>query len=479
MQSPKIFVGGTWSESGSNGIFEVVNPADEKVLYSGPAAGAPEVLSAIAAAGDGLDSLASLLPTERMHIMIRAAELLRRHRSELAEWLRLETGKIDALANAEVELAADQFDWYAGEAMRVFERSAPARARNFRYRVRREPVGVAAAFISWNFPILLLARKLAPAFAAGCPLLIKPATQGSMAVQKFVELMLEAGLPANTIALLPGHSEPIADAVMQSFDVRKVSFTGSTRVGRQLFRQSAETLKKLSLELGGHSPVVVDDNIVLDDVVDPICQLKFRNAGQVCTSPTRFFVVDGIYDAFVDRFVAIAKELKVGDPSSDDAIDIGPLIAGHRVEAVDRLVHDAVAAGGRLVTGGARPADRNAGFYYLPTVLTEVPETADIMTEEPFGPVAIINRAGDFAEAVERANETRYGLAAYAYSNDPTNMERAASCLNFGVVAVNQFFPALAEAPMGGRDESGFGSEGGLEGIGEYLVTKFVHERVF
>jgi succinate-semialdehyde dehydrogenase/glutarate-semialdehyde dehydrogenase len=479
MQSLKILVGGTWSETGSNGVFEVINPADEKVLYSGPAAGEREVLWAIDVARKGLDDLAGLLPVERMRIMIRTAELLRRNRSDLAEWLRLETGKIDALANAEVALSADQFEWYAGEAMRVFERSAPTRQAGFRYRVRREPVGIAAAFVSWNFPILLLARKFAPAFAAGCPMLVKPAEQGSMAVQKFVEIMLEAGLPETAIALLPGRSEPISAAVMQSFDVRKVSFTGSTRIGRHLFRESAETLKKLSLELGGHSPVVVDNDIVLDDVVDPICQLKFRNAGQVCTSPTRFYVVDDIYAEFVDRFVATAETLKIGDPSGDEPVDIGPLITAHRVEAVDRLVQDAVASGCRLATGGARPADRNAGYYYTPTVLTDVPDSAAIMTEEPFGPVAVINRVGSFSEAIERANATRYGLTAYAYSNDPANMERAGSGLNFGVVAVNQFFPALAEAPMGGRNESGFGSEGGTEGIGEYLITKFIHEKVF
>lgn len=478
MDIPRLYFDGSWHDQGSNGTFLSINPATEEVIYAGPAAGESETQAAITSTCLGLEHLRSLAPISRSRALAKAAQSLRKHKGAIATLLRLETGKIDALANAEVELAADQFEWYAAESTRIFDRMAPAREPGYRYRVMHEPIGLVAAFNSWNFPVLLLARKLAPSLASGCPMIIRPSEQGSLAAQRVVELILEAGFPPHAVALLHGDAAPISKALMASSLVRKLTFTGSTAVGEQLYRDAAATMKKLAMELGGHSPVIIDQTVDVASLITPLARLKFRNAGQVCTSPTRFFVHRSIFDEFSSAFSAATSAMKVGDPSAHASVEIGPLISQRRVAAIDRLVNDAVDKGAKLVTGGIRPPEMKRGFFYEPTILINVPNAADIMTEEPFGPVAILNQFDEIEEAVTMANNSHYGLAGYVFSRSESIKNYVIPRLECGIVAVNQFFPALAEGPLGGRKSSGFGSEGGIEGIRDFLVTKFVHEAV-
>jgi succinate-semialdehyde dehydrogenase/glutarate-semialdehyde dehydrogenase len=476
MDGPQLLIGGKWLSTGSNGRFESRNPSNEEHLYDGPAAGAEESLAAIDSTLKGLASLRRMPPIVKSRLLANVALKLRDKKADIARLLQLETGKIDALAKAEVDLAADQFEWYAGEAMRIFERVSPAREPGYKYKVISEPIGVTGAFNSWNFPVLLLARKLAPALAAGCSMIIRPAEQGALAAQRLVETVIEAGLPPDAIALLHGDALPISNTLMESAAVRKITFTGSTAVGEQLYVAGAKTMKKLSLELGGHSPVIIDDTVDLSWLVPQLVRLKFRNGGQVCTSPTRFFVARKVAEDFCRAFAAATATMKIGDPIGDPDVEIGPLISTRRLQAIDGLIQDAVSNGARLVCGGQRAKGFARGHFYEPTILADVPDNASIMTEEPFGPVAIINAFDRLDDAIAAANRSRFGLAAFAFTRDESRKNRLIEGIECGILAVNQFFPALAEGPLGGRKSSGFGVEGGTEGIREFLVTKFVHE---
>jgi succinate-semialdehyde dehydrogenase/glutarate-semialdehyde dehydrogenase len=476
MDTPKLLISGAWLNTGSNGSFECHNPSTEEIVYEGPAAGVKESLAAVESTVKGLGALRDLSPIAKSRLLADIARRLRAKKTDIALLLQIETGKIAALAGAEVELAADQFEWYAGEAMRVFGRTSQAREAGFTYRVISEPIGVAGAFNSWNFPVLLLARKLAPALAAGCPMIIRPAEQGALAAQRLVETVLEAGAPADAVALLHGDALPISTTLMESPSVRKITFTGSTAVGEQLYVAGAKTMKKLSLELGGHSPVIIDETVDLAWLVPQLVRLKFRNGGQVCTSPTRFFVARQVFDDFRRAFAAAAASMRVGDPLTDSAVEIGPLISARRLQAIDGLVRDAAARGAQIVCGGRRAEGFTRGHFYEATILADVPADARIMTEEPFGPVAILNAYDRLDDAIAAANSTRFGLAAFVFTRNEARKNHLIDSIECGILAVNQFFPALAEGPLGGRKASGFGVEGGIEGIREFLVTKFVHE---
>ena len=338
----------------------------------------------------------------------------------------------------------------------------------------REPVGVVAAFTAWNFPLVLLARKIAPALAAGCAIICRPSEETPVSAMLLVKCCHDAGLAAGLVNLLVGPASEITPLIMASPLVRKVSLTGSIPVGKSLYRQSADTLKRLSLELGGHAPVIVCADADPEKVAELTVPVKFRNAGQVCVSPSRFFIHRSRHDAFVERFVDLTRKLKIGHPLAEDT-DVGPLANRRRLEAIEAIVADATAAGARLECGGRRPPEFNAGYYYEPTVFSRVHDEARIMREEPFGPVVPITTFDSVDEVIERSNAIDYGLASYVFTGELATAHRISGGLKAGMCGVNTYALAAAEVPFGGVHESGFGREGGFYALADYLDTKYTH----
>jgi succinate-semialdehyde dehydrogenase/glutarate-semialdehyde dehydrogenase len=383
--------------------------------------------------------------------------------------ISLETGKPLAQAQREWGLSIDQFRWYAEEARRVAGRIVPSRVPGGEFRVTREPVGVVAAFTAWNFPAALVARKIAPALAAGCPVICRPSSQTPGVAMVMIDCLRAAAFPAGAVSLLVGPTEATYAPLMASSLVRKVSLTGSTRVGQQMVRDAAATMKKVSMELGGNAPLLVFGDCDLEAVLDAAVAAKFANAGQVCVAPDRIYVQAAIYDAFVDGFARRADRLVLGD-GLDSTTTMGPLINAGRCDAIARVVKQALAAGAECVSGGhslERP-----GFFFAPTVLAGVSDTMVAMADENFGPVAAIAAFDDEDEVLARANAGDMGLAAYAFTEDPARVRRVSAGLKAGMVGINSFALAAAEAPFGGTRMSGMGREGGTEGIGDYLDTK-------
>jgi succinate-semialdehyde dehydrogenase/glutarate-semialdehyde dehydrogenase len=454
---------------------EVRNPSTGAVIGLLPAATPDDVRNAIEAAEAALPLWAGVPAVERARILRDGARLVRERSHRIAGALVLENGKPLGEATAEIMAAADTFDWFAEEARRAYGRVIPPRSDATRLITLKEPVGVVAAFSPWNFPAVTSARKVAPALAAGCSVILKAAEETPATPMLIVQCLRDAGLPEGTLTQLYGDPGPISEQILRAKQIAKISFTGSTRVGRSLSRLAADGLKRITLELGGHAPL-----IVMDDV-DPLLAArlaavgKFRNAGQVCTSPTRFYVQSAIYDRFIDAIGEIAASLKVGD-GFDPATQIGPLANERRVHAMEQLVADALARGSRLVTGGKRLGDK--GNFFAPTVLADVPQDALIMQEEPFGPIVPISTFEQVEYAIVLANRTPFGLAGYAITDSRERAMRITAGLRCGLVGINNFTVAMPETPFGGVGDSGHGYEGGVEGLESYLVTKFVSEAV-
>ncbi|MEO8755005.1 MAG: NAD-dependent succinate-semialdehyde dehydrogenase [Casimicrobiaceae bacterium] len=469
-----LFIDGRDVERTGADRFAVMNPATESALGDVPGAGPSEVASALAAAERGFIAWRGKTPWERSAVLRRIAALLRERGPEIATLLTLEVGKPLAESMTEVAVAAEYFDWCADEARRIFGRTIAGRVAGSHLEVSHEPVGVVLALTAWNFPVVLASRKLAMALAAGCAVVLRPAEEAPACVAALVRCCHDAGLPAGTVNLLFGTPDAIVAPLMASASVRKVSFTGSTRVGQILIRQSADTIKRLTLELGGHAPFIVLEDADLDHAAAAAVTAKLRNAGQVCTAPSRFLIHEAVARPFLDKMTALARAVTLGD-GLHDGVQMGPLATSRQHERSARLVEEARSKGATIACGGSRPTRFNRGYFFAPTVLTNLSEDAAVLTEEPFGPIAVIIPVANAEDAIRRANALEYGLAAYLFTRSRDAIDEVTATLQAGAIGVNTTVVALPEAAFGGVKQSGFGREGGEEGMREYLNPKFVH----
>jgi succinate-semialdehyde dehydrogenase/glutarate-semialdehyde dehydrogenase len=472
-----LFLDGRWQAAASGRTYAPISPATEEPLGNVPEADGAEAAAAIDVAERGFSTWRATAPWDRARIMRGIADAMRRRFDDIVRLISTEVGKPLAQSRREVNLSIDQFEWYGEETKRIYGEILPGRAPGARIEITYEPVGIVAAFTAWNFPLLLLARKVAPALAAGCAVICRPAQEAPGSAMALIDCCIEAGLPAGVIALLTGDADAIAAPIYASPKVRKVTLTGSTAVGKKVLRASAETLKRVSMELGGHAPVIVcadADEIAVADLSVPV---KFANAGQVCVAPTRFYVHESKLKSITERFVAVTEALRLGN-GLDPTTDVGPLISSRRREQVEQLVATSRSEGARLLTGGERPRDMNRGFFYQPTVFADVPDEATILNEEPFGPIAIICAFRDLDEAIRRANGVEYALASYAFTASARNARQIVDGIEAGMVGVNSYALAAADAPFGGIKQSGFGREGGRAGLLDYLNIKYAQVNV-
>ncbi|WP_313443159.1 NAD-dependent succinate-semialdehyde dehydrogenase [Novosphingobium sp.] len=463
----RAFVGGIWTEARDTA--PVTDPATGEVIAHVPHLGAAETRTAIEAAAKTQAEWRTRPAGERADLLLRWHALMLEHQDALAAILTAEQGKPLAEALGEVLYAASFVRWFAEEARRIEGEVIPAPRSNQRILVWSEPVGVVAAITPWNFPAAMVTRKVAPALAAGCAIVVKPAPETPLTALALAALAEEAGLPAGLLSVITGEAAAIGGAFMASDVVRKLSFTGSTGVGRKLYEQSAPTLKRLSLELGGNAPFLVFDDADIDAAVEGALLGKYRNAGQTCVCVNRFLVQDGIHDAFVERLRQRVEGLVLGR-GTEAGVTIGPLINERAVEKVEQHVADAVARGGRLLAGGAR----QEGLFFPPTLIADVPRDALVASEETFGPLAAVIRFQTEEEAIGLANDTEFGLAAYAYTRDIGRAMRVAGALEYGMVGLNEAAISTEVAPFGGIKASGMGREGSRHGITDYLELKYV-----
>lgn len=464
-----LFINGNWVPGSASA--DVISPVTEKAIGTVPLATASETGQAIDAAASALPKLRALGGFGRAEALHKAADEMLRRSDEAARMIATETGKPIAQAGREWVLACDQFRWFAEEARRIYGRIVDSRVPGGRFEVSREAVGIVGAFTAWNFPAALPARKLAPALAAGCSVVLRPSSQTPGVAMVMVDCLRAAGLPDGAVNLVVGSTDNTYGPIMADSRVRKVSLTGSTRVGQQMIRDAAATVKKVSMELGGNAPLIIYDDADLQNALDLTVPTKFANCGQVCVTPDRIFVHDSLHDAFVEGFVERASKIKLGDGLETDT-GMGPLINARRLQEIEEIVTDATRAGATVAFGGKRPANLNHGFFFEPTVLTNVTDDMKVFAEENFGPIAAITRFGSEDEALARANASDMGLSAYAFTRSPDRARRTVAALKSGMVGINSFALAAAEAPFGGTNHSGMGREGGIEGIDDYLDTK-------
>ena len=472
-QDLNLFIRGEWRAASDNSTKTVTDPATDEVLGTIAAATSEDIDAALTAAKEGFEVWRKTGPWDRAAKIRKVAELIRERQEQIANLMSLETGKPLAESMGETGAAADQFEWYSEETKRIYGQVIQARTGDSRMSVIYQPVGVVAAFSAWNFPALLPARKMSAALAAGCSIIVKPAGETPACCAALVKACEDAGIPPGVVNMLTGNSNQIAEQLIRSPIVRKVSVTGSVPVGKQILSLAAEGVKKVTMELGGHGPVVVFDDFDAVQAAEMCAPTKFRNCGQVCISPTRFYVHESNYDAFANRFAEIAKSLKIG-AGLDEGVQVGPMANKRGLDTIKRMTQDALDRGAALLAGGKAPAGLDQGNFFEPTVLGRVPDDALVMTEEPFGPIAPITTFTDYDEVMARANSLPFGLAGYVFSNNLSVATRAYEDLEVGMVGVNEMLLATAEAPFGGVKESGMGREGGSLGIQDYLVPKYV-----
>ena len=469
----ELFIDGQWLNGDGRAGEDVINPATEKPLARLPHASTADLDHALEAAKKGFAIWRAVSAYERAKVIRKAADLMRERHDAIAKILVQEEGKAYPEARAEVRTSADIIEWYAEEGRRAYGRVVPGAFKGIRQIVVQEPVGIVAAFTPWNFPALTPARKIGGALAAGCSLILKASEETPGACVEMVRCFADAGLPPGVLNLVFGVPANISEHLIAKDDVRKISFTGSIPVGKHLAALAAKGMKRATMELGGHSPVVVFADADPEKSADTIAAYKYRNAGQVCISPTRFYVQEPVYSRFLARFTEYAKSLKLGD-GLEKGVGMGPLANARRIDAMNSFVNDAKARGGKIATGGQRRG--NQGYFYEPTVITDVPDDSKIMTQEPFGPLAPVVTFKTFDEVVERANSLPYGLAAYAFTGSAQTANMIGDALQSGMVGVNSINVSTPETPFGGVKESGYGSEGGLEGLQAYLNTKFISQ---
>ena len=474
MHHARSHVAGRWYESAGLTRQPIFNPATGQSIGEVELIDAAGLDAALASAAEGFEVWRRKTGYERAALMREAVAILRSRKGDIARLMTLEQGKPLADAAGEIATSADNIEWMAEEATRAYGRLLVPRTAGIAQTVRREPIGPVAAFCPWNFPALTPARKIAGALAAGCSLILKPSEETPLTAAEVVRAFLDAGLPPHVLNLVYGAPRQVSEHLIGAEAIRKISFTGSTAVGKQLLGLAAQGVKRATMELGGHAPVIVFDDVDPVQAARQAVAAKFRNAGQVCTSPTRFYVQRGIYAQFVDAFAETASALRVGDGLSPDT-QMGPLANERRLEAMASLAAATRADGGRLVCGGARI--EGAGYFFPPTVFADVPDSARIMNEEPFGPIVPIAPFDQADEAIRRANRLPYGLAAYAMTRSLSRASLASDALEAGMVCINHFTVSTPSSPFGGVKESGYGSEGGVEGLDAYLVTKSVTQR--
>jgi succinate-semialdehyde dehydrogenase / glutarate-semialdehyde dehydrogenase len=469
----KMFINGEWFAAGEAGSMDVINPATGAVIGQCPKASPAQLDAALDAADDAFTVWSRTSGADRYQVLRRAADLLRERAPAIATAMTAEMGKPRAQAIGEIIGSADVIDFLGEEAKRRGGRLIPTRGNSLiAQMVTHEPVGPSVLLTPWNFPVNLPAKKIAGALAAGCTAILKPAENAPASAQLLVECFIDAGVPKGALNLVYGDPGPVSEHLIASSVVRKISFTGSTAVGKHLGALAAQGMKRFTPELGGHAPVIVSKHADLARSVAMCAATKFRNAGQVCVSPTRFLVDRAIYDQFVAEFADRASKLKVGDPGVDESVDMGPLAHGRRIAAMEAVVADAGGNRGEVVTGGSVIA--GAGFFFQPTVIANPAPDSRFMTEEPFGPIAGIVPFDAIEDAVRIANSLRYGLAAYAFSGNLDEAHYLGRALRAGMVGINQLIVSSPETPFGGIGDSGFGSEGGEEGYLAFTDTKLV-----
>ncbi|WP_299537018.1 NAD-dependent succinate-semialdehyde dehydrogenase [uncultured Herbaspirillum sp.] len=471
-------IGAEWRAAADGRVLEVTDPATGRVFATVPDGSAADARAAVDAAVAAFPAWRATPAKQRATIIKRWNDLLLAHQEDLGRLISREQGKPLAEAKGEVAYAASYVEWFGEEATRANGDIIPAPVSGRRMMALKEPVGVVAAITPWNFPAAMIARKIAPALAAGCTVVCKPAEDTPLTSLALIRLALEAGVPPGVINIVTASRErtpEVVDVWLADGRVRKISFTGSTAVGKHLARHSADTLKKLSLELGGNAPFIVFDDADVDAAIDGVMAAKFRNGGQTCVSPNRIYVQDKVYEAFVAKLGARVAALKVG-PATDAASQIGPMINARAIAKIDQHVRDAIERGARVITGGKRL--QGPGFesdnYYAPTVLANVTGEMQCSCEETFGPVAPITRFATEGEVIAAANATPFGLASYFYSTDVRRIHRVTDALESGIVGVNEGALAAEAAPFGGVKESGYGREGSVHGLDDYLHTKYV-----
>ncbi|GLU27344.1 NAD-dependent succinate-semialdehyde dehydrogenase [Brucella sp. NBRC 12950] len=468
-----MFIDGKWTAGSGSRRFPVVNPATGEKVAEVSLAEIADLDAALEAADRAFVNWARTSAYDRAAILKRAASFARERSEEIAQAITREQGKPLSEARMEAGSAGDHIEWYAEEARRTYGRVIPTRQPEVMQNVILEPVGPVAAFSPWNFPIGQIVRKIAGALAAGCTIIAKAPEETPSCVIALVRCFEDAGVPAGVLNLVFGVPAEISEHLIPSPIIRKVSFTGSVPVGQHLGALAAKHLKRTTMELGGHAPFIVCDDYNVAKAAALGAGLKFRNAGQVCASPTRFLIQEAVFDTFTEAFVGHAKALKL-DAGTVEGVGMGPVAHARRLDMMQDLVDDAVSQGAKLLTGGARHG--NIGFFFEPTVLADVPPSARIMNEEPFGPIAIVNRFAELDEAIKEANRLPYGLAAFGFSTRNDRTHAMVRGIETGMLSLNHFGLAAPETPFGGIKDSGHGSEGGSEGIQAYLTTKFVSQ---
>jgi acyl-CoA reductase-like NAD-dependent aldehyde dehydrogenase len=469
----KLLIGGQWSEAAGGGSRAVVNPATEDAIRDVPYGSAADCRAAIDAAARAFPGWSGCTPYERGTILKRAGDLIRSQADDLARTTVLESGKPFVQARGEWMVSADLFEWFAEEGKRAYGRIVPSRVGSRRLSVHKHPIGVVGIITAWNFPAYNVARAAAAALAAGCTIVIRPSEYTPLTAMDMANALVEAGAAAGVANLVNGEADPIGQEMLRHPACAKVHLTGSVGVGKHLMDGASKTMTRLSLELGGNAPVLVFPDVDLAQIAAGAVAAKFRNGGQVCIAPQRFLVARRAADEFVDRVTTMVGALKMGS-GLDPATQVGPLINARQRDRVEALVDSARTAGATVRVGGARPPDHPRGYFYQPTVVADVQPSMQVYEEEIFGPVMPVASFDDLDEAVSLANGTRYGLAAYVWTNDLRTAIRATERLEFGMVGVNEWTPQAVEAPFVGWRESGLGREGGAEGLEEYMETKLV-----
>jgi succinate-semialdehyde dehydrogenase/glutarate-semialdehyde dehydrogenase len=468
------FIDGKWQRSLSGETYDVINPATEEVIGKASKANKEDVQLAIKSAAKGLIVWKNTSPWERAKVLRKISELIRKKIDILSKWMTIEVGKPLSEGPGEINGAADIFEWNSEETKRIYGEINQSRFPNTRIHVYYQPVGVVAALVPWNFPIILASRKISTALAAGCSVIVKPDVITPGSVMQLIDICNEAGVPPGVINLLSGDPASIASELIASDTIKKISITGSTRVGKLILKQAADKVQRVTMELSGHSPFIVFDDVDIDKVTDMAIAAKFRNNGQVCISPNRFYIHENKKDEFTKKIVEKTKKLKIGNGLNKDT-NLGPLTTKKRLSEFELLIEKTKKEGGTVLCGGKRPSNFNKGFFYEPTVFDNIKDNFTIMREEPFGPVIPLLTFKNFEEVIERANNNDLGLASYIYTNNLEKANRASELIETGTVAVNTAVVAVAEAPFGGIKQTGYGREGGSMAIKDYLNIKYTH----
>jgi succinate-semialdehyde dehydrogenase / glutarate-semialdehyde dehydrogenase len=473
--TPYPIIDGAERKQASLGTMDLINPATEEVLATVPRCGAQEASEAARLSVEGFAQWSAMSPFDRSKIMRRAAELMRDEADEAAAEMTRQSGKPLVQARGEWLASADLLDWYAEEGRRAYGRLIPTRASDMRWTVQRRPVGPVAAFTPWNFPAWTVMQKVAPALAAGCSVVLKCAEETPGSGVRIGRALLAAGLPPRVLSVIWGDPAAISATLCAAPEIHKVTLTGSTRVGRLLASAAGQHLKKVTMELGGHNPVIIARDADLNSVVPLAAEFKFRNAGQVCVSPTRFLVEQPLYKDFVAGVTEAASKLRVGDGMNGDT-QMGPLTTAGQLSKIEALAADAVQRGAKIETGGSRIGNR--GYFFQPTVLSGMTPEMDAMNEEPFGPLMLVMPVEDIDAALAEANRLPYGLASYAFTNSLSTERKISERINAGMLGLNHYVMAMPETPFGGVGDSGMGSEGGIEGMDAYLRPFLVSAKI-